>query len=221
MTKHIHCAIIYRVIAVFAITAFGFMAIVGTGSGGGESGTTSVLSDAQVMEKTRTLLDDIETDAAASDKAVYETIDKEVMTYSFPAAIGARAVATQETPSEYLLDPENAAELYRMFGVVAFLQGSMKGALWASLKAVLHGPDTAANLAQVGTVLNEMERYEEAIQYLLKAKSLDEDSDTLMMSLGYSYSSLGDYAEAETALSRAIDINPDGMIQRDVIMGRP
>lgn len=221
---------ILRLIGILAIMASGFLAIVGTGggdSGGNSSGnvevdnntnsSSEVMTDAQTLEKTRSLLEEVETSADASDKALYENIENEISNYPFNKTTGIQMVITQDEPSEFTLDPENAAEFYQMVGIVAFLQGSMNGALWASLKSVLASQDTAANLAQVGTILNEMERYEEAIQYLLKAKSLGE-SDTLMMSLGYSYTSLGNYSKAQNALSRAVELNPDGKIQLNMLM---
>jgi len=208
----------YRIVPFIFMVAIGLIGCNG-GGGGSSSGSTdsTVVSDDQIYETTWSLIDELEANATDSEKEVYREIEDYVLAYDSYTSSAAQIQAMAEGSSE-TIEPESYADLYRMIGIFAMLQGSRNGSLWASLKAVLESQDDPAALAQVGTVLNELERYEEAIVYLAKAKSLDNTRDTTLTSLAASYAGTGQNEAAEQELSQAVEMNPEGTIQLNILM---
>lgn len=78
--------------------------------------------------------------------------------------------------------------------------------LWLELDA--SAPNDVNILANIGFALTELQRHDEAIQYLQRAIGLMPDHVSAHINLGLAYSRKGDIAHAKTSFIQAARINP-------------
>lgn len=213
--KRVEFLVINLVVFLFILSGliFFFQGCGGGGSGSSAGGSSEVASDKDILSKTGSIIDELESGLSSEDEEIYREMENYVSLYDLnkSTALFLRKPA-EESEDDFTAEPENLSQLYRMVGIMAFLQGSSKGALWFSLKAVLEDSENSANLTQAGSILNHMERYDDAEMFLKKAVEENEENDAALISLGYTANAKGDNNAAAEYLKKAAQLNPESKV---------
>jgi len=113
---------------------------------------------------------------------------------------------------------EETVELREIKSVVARNRTHLANRLWARgrkvaasveyRRALKASPHSIIILNRLGQVLNDRKKYQEALPYLKKARSLDPDYVGTHLQLGRLYHATKDLSSAITALEESIQLNP-------------
>ncbi len=88
------------------------------------------------------------------------------------------------------------------------ITGDQLDAIYVYLRALDVVPDDLDVLVNVGTLLYERRRYDEAIEYYAKAEKLDPKNAATYLNLGMAYHSMGKFEDALTNLRNASKLDP-------------
>ena len=102
-----------------------------------------------------------------------------------------------------------SSEAYQLRGMVSMLQHQGGSALADFQRAIRLDANNALPRIMVGSVLNDQQRYNDALTALTAALPLAPNSWQLDYELGRAYAGVGRLKDALRVLTRAIQINPD------------
>lgn len=117
--------------------------------------------------------------------------------------------ARMAAQSAIAIDP-NLPEAYMVDASLKFyLEFDWGGALKAYEKALSLDPNNATIIIRYSAALVALKKYDEALRYAEKAIKLDPISITSLHNLGWVNFVSGNFAEAEKAFSKALDLHPN------------
>lgn len=186
------------------------------GEKSGNSEKNYAVSKDEIVKISNGMISELEEEASSEDNAAFEELKKFVEEYNYGTA-SVFNLKADDSGNTFQIEPQSEDELWKMTGIALFLQGSVKSSLRAFLEAVIVAPETASNLGQAGTALNQLGKTENALTFLETAKSLDDKDDAILMSLAYSYKMKGELSKAETELKNAVAANPDAKMAGEIL----
>lgn len=218
-------------ISLFLITSMITIFLTACGGGGGSSTSTNsgngdstpqaqVMTDSEVIAISRTMIADIESESSTAQRTLLENVKDYVSSYTYIGSVDTQQprVNSRADNESYTIEPRDPAHLYNMIGVAALTSGSTSGALWASLNAIQLEPNNENYLSQVGTILNELQRYDEALLFLDKAKDEDEDDAITRFNMAVSYAAKGSNYEGITEGKASIRLEPNNFVLKHLFI---
>ena len=110
---------------------------------------------------------------------------------------------------QILQQDENNALVLGNLAAIEMQEGKLEEAEKHIKTAIAQDPDDAFNVATLGYLKFRQEKFDEALDILSRAAKLDPRNPEIQNYLGVTLSHKGLRAQAETALRRAIELNPD------------
>ncbi|MBW2700044.1 MAG: hypothetical protein JRF33_04425 [Deltaproteobacteria bacterium] len=203
LTQGLSQALLWAIVLMFVFVACG---------GNNDTEQNEIATDAEIVAFCEASIAEIETSSSVDQLAGFEEITQNVADYDYSTPD-----APNDPPGAYTLEPTGPAHYYKMFGVIALLNGNRSAALWASLQATIQAPSDPEFLAQVGAVLINSERCEEATTFLNKAKHIDEDHELYRMSLSVAHSCLEEKKEAIAEMEKAVELAEDNLLAKEAL----
>jgi TolB-like protein/Flp pilus assembly protein TadD len=127
-----------------------------------------------------------------------------VLRFGFPQA--AVEPSLQMSRKAIALDPE-LAEGYKALGLALQVKGAHREALEALRRAAEINP--GVGIYNLGAVLRQMGRLDEALSWMLRARDLDPNNSVTPAGISSCYAALRDFGQAERWLKRSLEIQPD------------
>ena len=183
--------------------------------GGSNSEDGDIATDAEIVALCKEFSADIESSSSSDQLAAFEEVTQYVADYDYTTPD-----APDDPPGYYTQEPSDSPHLYQMVGIMALFNGNRSAALWASLKEAQQVPSDPVFLCQVGTILVESERCDEATTFLRKAKHLDGDNELYRMSLASALSCQGKKTEAIAESQEAVALAPDSLLAKESLAQR-
>jgi len=187
-------------------------AVVGCSGGSGSGDTDRVFTDEEIVALCDDMIEEIEDESDADQLAGFQQVEQTVAGYDYTIPSG------PGDPGIYNLEPDDQSQLYQMHAVIAMLAGSRAAALWCALQAVRLEPDDAEALSQAGTILLQLDEDEDALAFLVKAVFEDENQELYHLSLAGAYKNLGKMQKALEQAKDALDLAPDNLVVKQVVM---
>ena len=186
-------------------------AVMGCDDGPG-SDPDRIFTDDEIVDLSDDLIKDIEADSSSDQLSGFQEIAQNVAGYDYTIPSG------PGDPGIYNLEPDDQTQLYQMHAVIALLSGSRSAALWCALQAVRLKPDDPEALSQAGVMLLQLDEDEDAQAFLRKAVFEDEDEELYHLSLANAYKNLGKGPQALGQAKKALELAPDNMVVKNVVM---
>lgn len=103
---------------------------------------------------------------------------------------------------------QTSAELHEVVGRALLLSGDADGSLWHFLQLTLLLPSQAIGYVNLGAAYNQLEKYTQAVEVLVKAIKLS-PSGVAYYNLGLAHRHLKNFPSAKTAFREALRQNPN------------
>lgn len=174
----------------------------------------AIATDAEILRFCSQQIPKIETDMTADERSALDGLETTVTTYDFtPIEQPDPDPTDPEAIVPYMLTPSDPADLFRMVGALAMGQGQRQLALWASLMGTQLQPANPKLLSQVGVVLTDLERCDEALTFLRKAKHDDDGKDAmLLVTLSEAEHCQHNLTRAREEAKQALALEPDNRL---------
>ena len=137
---------------------------------------------------------------------VFERANSALITQDFEYAEWLLTNVLKKYPDISLADKEKIENLLaRIYGD----EGDLERSLEAYLRLYEREPDNVELMLRLGRIYRHLDRYEDALKILEKAKNIGGDTDEVLYSFAKTYKRMHDYDKAADYFSRAIEIKPD------------
>jgi len=191
--------------------------LTGAGCGGSSGGSSGAMNEDEVISFCQALIEQVESESDATQLAGLEQARQYVAGYNYvdPAILG--PLPAPGDPVTY--EPDGETTLYRMLGTVALLNGNGAASAWATAEALLLEPDDPAALSQLGVIMTEQERCQDAERLLRTAISHDADQNELHhLSLAAALACQHKPVEARQEVAAALELAPGSVMARTAMM---
>lgn len=137
---------------------------------------------------------------------VFERANSALITQDFEYAERLLTNVLKKHPDILPSDKEKIENLLaRIYGD----EGDLERALDAYLRLYEREPDNIELMLHLGRIYRHLERYDDALKILEKAKDIGGDTDEVLYSFAKTYKRMHNYDKAVDYFSRAIEIKPD------------
>ncbi|NOZ87355.1 MAG: hypothetical protein GXP49_14015 [Deltaproteobacteria bacterium] len=186
---------------------------------GPSESNNGIMSEQDVVSYCDQVIKDVEQGSGSEQLDAFDQVKEYVANYQYPeTAMPAPALFPAPADPE-TLEPMDEADLYRMFGTLALLNGNGSASLWLSANAARLAPGDSNSLSHLGVVLLEQGGCKEAEQLLKTAKSKDTDQDELLrLSLAAALACRGMLGQARQEVAEALEIKPSSVMARTAMM---
>ncbi|MGP1445477.1 tetratricopeptide repeat protein [Treponema sp.] len=137
---------------------------------------------------------------------IFERANSALITQDFEYAEQLLTNTLKKYPDMSPLDKE------KIEGLLARIyadEGDLDRSLAAYLRLYEREPDNVDLMINLGRIYRHLERYEDSLKILEKARSSTEESDEILYNLAKTYKRMRNYDKAAEYFSRAIEIKPD------------